>query len=61
MMSTHPPGSLKLLIVNALVVSWHVQPTVKFGDLANFTEDPKLKFSGGRNVIAVVATPETPN
>ena len=42
----------------------------KFGasfDLANLTVDrkikkpPKLKFSGGHNVSAIVPTPETPN
>ncbi len=27
----------------------------------NLVKIAKLKFSGGRNVIAVVATPETPN
>ncbi len=29
--------------------------------LANLPKIAKLKFSGGRNVIAVVALPETPN
>ncbi len=39
----------------AVVLIW------RFGPLMVKLKTAKLKFSGGRNVSAVVATPETPN